>query len=332
MKKLVFLFAMVFAVSMAMGQNNTSSTDIDGNNNVTTVNQVGIENSGDISVDGNQNDALIQQGNFGGGLVQSNYAEASIEQIGNKNYAEVKQRQGWAGATAVSVHSITQEGNQNEAWLETFNGGNSGMIYQEGNKNWAKGRQSVGAGNNVEITQEGNSNWAFVNQLNSADNSASVSQDGNDNWTSVDQSGGHDNTYIENTTGNGNNVTAFQNTSWAKLDLTIEGNSNTVFSTQDHNDKAYIDIFGNNNDFYLEQGYHANHVGASITGNSNDIDVVQTGAGNHVTSDLSVNAFAKDGIIISGNSNVVDILQETDYNQANVSIIGANNQSYVTQQ
>ena len=213
MKKLSFLFAMIFAVSMAIAQNNESTTDVDGNNNLTTVNQVGMENDADVTVDGNQNNALVQQGNFGGGNIQSNYAEASIEQIGNKNLAEVNQRQGFASGTAVNSHSIYQEGNENEGWLTTFNGGNSGMISQEGNSNWAKGRQSGKPDNNIEISQVGNNNWADVNQMNStgnpqniAGNSASVSQDGNNNWTSVDQSGGHHHTFIENTTGSGNEV------------------------------------------------------------------------------------------------------------------------------
>jgi hypothetical protein len=332
MKKLSFLFAMIFAVNMAMAQNNESTTDVDGNNNLTTVNQVGMENDADVTVDGNQNNALIQQGNFGGGSVQSNYAEASIEQIGNKNLAEVKQRQGFASGTAVNSHSIYQEGNENEGWLTTFNGGNSGSITQVGSFNWAKGKQSNGPDNSIVIYQEGNNNDAEVNQENSDENSSAiVNQVGNNNWTSVDQSGGKNHEYIENTSGNWNEVTAVQRTSWAKMVLTIDGNSNIVNSDQEHNDKAYVDLIGNSNTFDLLQDYNANHVGASVTGNSNDIDVDQTGAHNHVTT-LGTNAFAKDGIVIVGNSNMVDIDQMTDMNQTDVSIMGANNQSVVSQQ
>ena len=332
MKKLVFLFAMVLAASFAMAQNNTSTTDVTGSDNVVTVDQTGHDNSSDVTQDGKRNNADVNQGDFGGGSVQSNFGDAMIEQIGNDNQATVNQRMGWSGSSAVNTHSVSQDGKRNIGMLTTFNGGNRGMIVQQGNDNWAKGRQSNGPDNMIDIAQVGNDNWADVNQLNSDENSkATVSQTGHDNWTSVDQSGGKNHEFIENTTGNWNTVTAVQLTSWAKLDLTIEGNSNTVNSSQDHNDKAYADIIGNDNLLNLDQAYNANHAGISVDGNGNSIDIDQTGAHNHVTT-AGTNAFAKDGVIIMGNANTVDIDQMTDMNQSDVSIMGMNNQTIVVQQ
>src|SRR6056297_4334898 len=120
MKKLtILLVAMLFTAGMAFAQDNSADTNQSGNNNEAEVEQTGMSNTAEASQTGNQNDAYIQQGNFGGGAVQSNFAEADIEQIGNQNDATISQRQGFSSGTAVSEHYIYQDGLRNEASLTT---------------------------------------------------------------------------------------------------------------------------------------------------------------------------------------------------------------------
>ena len=56
MKKLIFLFTLVFAVSMVMAQGNVSTVTETGDNNEATVNQTGATNtSGIIQINHDQN-------------------------------------------------------------------------------------------------------------------------------------------------------------------------------------------------------------------------------------------------------------------------------------
>ena len=86
--------ALLFTAGSAFAQSNDA-----------TVDQIGNDNDSEITQSGLSNTAYIQQGGFGGGAVQSNNAEATIEQAGSMNDATIKQRQGFSGGTAESIHS-----------------------------------------------------------------------------------------------------------------------------------------------------------------------------------------------------------------------------------
>lgn len=118
MKKLSFIFAMVFAASMAMAQH------------VDVVKQVGTSNV-----------STVDQGfmpNPGPGL-QGN--EAYVEQIGKKNTSDVDQwNNGYAGAAHYA--DVYSRGDNNVAVVKQINDGGDAIIEQIGDKNTAKIFQS----------------------------------------------------------------------------------------------------------------------------------------------------------------------------------------------
>ena len=58
MKKVSLFFAMIFAVSMAMGQNNNSSVSQTGDNHKADVTQTGNQNSATVSQTGGNGNLL----------------------------------------------------------------------------------------------------------------------------------------------------------------------------------------------------------------------------------------------------------------------------------
>ncbi|MFW5725550.1 MAG: hypothetical protein ACOCX0_03810, partial [Bacteroidota bacterium] len=254
-------------------------------------------------------DALIKQGNFGGGNVQSNYAEGSIEQTGNDNQAEVNQRQGFSGGTAVSIHSVEQVGNSNKGFLTTFNGGNFGTVEQQGDDNYAKGRQAAGPNNELTIYQQGNDNQADIGQSSGSNNTAVIRQGGdiggdinnNNGIAAIDQKGSDNMATIQQRQGwNGgtmvsdHSIDQLGDNNWATFTTFNGGNTGTIDQVGDGNWAQGRQSVGSGNNIEIAQDGMDNYAKAEqinsatstalITqiGSDNSADVDQVGASNSV--------------------------------------------------
>ena len=342
MKKLIFLFAMVFAVSMAMGQNsgNVASVDQYGSN-IAEIEQTGSNNTGDID-----------QGTLGTPVTNNKVPSYAGDWIG--------------GAF------IDQIGDGNDAAINMHNGGNNGSsVYQYGNDN--KGYQDIGTSHSigtswdlmgVDLDQLGNNNWATQTTVASFGSAGVkrmfVLQDGNYNVADQLSVGGYVNAQdITQIGNNNNNPTQSGNTydisattladplslAWAHKpvgDFTqyanqmrgtshiyVEGNDNNTFQYQEYTvwslsgqNDAWMDIYGNGND--VAQGQLGEY-------NSSDIDI--DGDGNVVTSSQLGDSNTIDIDLVSGSNNcVVGVEQIGDSHSATVFQSGVSNFAKVIQQ
>lgn len=112
MKKLSFVFAMIFAASMAMAQH------------IDVVNQTGTDNL-----------ATVDQG-FAGSGTALNGNIAYVDQIGHRNEADVDQMNNGYGGSAHWA-KVYSDGNDNTGKIFQENDGGDALVYQFGNTNWA---------------------------------------------------------------------------------------------------------------------------------------------------------------------------------------------------
>ena len=303
MKKLIAIFG-VLAISagMTFAQNNQATSAQNGNNNEAEVLQTGMENTATTSQEGDRNDAGIQQGNFGGGNVQSNYAIGSIDQTGDDNTAQVNQRQGWAGGSAVSIHSVEQVGNFNVGLLTTYNGGNFGSVEQIGDDNYANGSQANGPNHDLTIYQQGNENEANVWQGSGSNNTAVIMQGGdiggdinnNNGVARIDQRGSDNDATIQQRQG-WNSGTLFSDHSIDQLG----DNNQAVFTTFNGGNTGTIDQIGDDN--------WAS--GRQSVGSGNNIDIAQDGLGNWAKVE-QINSTSSTALITQiGDENIADVDQ-----------------------
>lgn len=340
MKKLTTItIALLFATGSAYAQNNDASTTQTGDDNDALVEQVGISNVADVSQDGDNNEATVQQGEFGANNVQSNYAEASISQVGSENEAAVNQRQGWSGGSAVSIHSIEQDGLRNTGLLTTFNGGNEGSVTQLGNDNYANGRQA-GSGHDLDIYQEGSDNEARINQLSGASgNSADIAQRGSDNYGLVEQSSTSGNRAGQWVAGDDNTVIQTQTSDDNRQRVEITGDSNTYTTLQEggSGNALYINSrgtgpgsnssFAYNSDFDAVQSGSGNLISGEMSGYNNSLTITQFGGGNSVGSGM----WDADGFRVEGDNNVGLIDQSGSGHSASMTILGNGNTATISQ-
>jgi hypothetical protein len=139
MKKLVFLFAMIFTVSMANGQDNQA-----------TVNQTGtVENT----LTGNINDAIIQQVSTTGGAI------ATVDQVASNGYNYVDVNQATNTGYTYNVNIDQTAGTNNEAYIFQATSGGPGLIdvdqTSNNDYNYANVRYSAGwiYDTNVQLDQ-----------------------------------------------------------------------------------------------------------------------------------------------------------------------------------
>ncbi len=303
MKKVIAIFgALAISASMSFAQNNSNTTSQSGNNNEAEALQTGMENEGTITQSGDGNDALLKQGDFGHDNVQSNYAEGTIDQTGNDNNAEVKQRQGSSSGTAVSIHSVEQVGHRNTGLLTTYNGGNTGNVEQQGDDNYARGRQANGPDHDVKIYQQGNENEADVWQSSGSNNKAQIMQ-GGDIGGDIDNNNGV--ARIEQR-GSDNDATIQQRQGWnggtSVSDHSIDqsgDNNMAVFTTFNGGNTGTIDQDGDNN--------WAS--GRQSVGSDNNIDIVQEGLNNYAKVE-QINSASSSALITQiGDDNTADVDQ-----------------------
>ena len=170
MKKLgTALFASLFVCSVAFAQNspNQASQDIDGNNNMSTINQVNAANSeANVKQEGNNNSSLITQYDYS--------HNASLYNVGDENTIEQTQY------GSKQHQRIELWGDQNE--FTTFQNGEGHFIYlnARGTGPGLFGRASNGGDNNsnsADIQQRGYKNL-FSGSITGSDNEVTVEQTG----------------------------------------------------------------------------------------------------------------------------------------------------------
>jgi hypothetical protein len=306
MKKLVFLFAMIFAVSMAMGQNNDAD-----------ITQTGDKNMGDIEQIGSSMEATITQV-AGASATWGYFNEAYIEQVGQDhtatvdqdgptgaqfdfgNYAEIAQSGMNQMANVIQVgrnkHTmnqnvtkgayITQAGADNQATIEQRGTGNNAVVDQDGTGNI--GSHIIVAdhrtgGTNGTIDQTGTTNTTYQRLETDGNggelrNSSFYSlQDGSSNIVNqtIKFEWGANNSVSAIQYGEGNNATQLQHS------YNMSGNSASVIQgtvSEDALDNiATQEIFGSHNTLSIEQYGDLNVASQRALTSVNSSTIVQTG-------------------------------------------------------
>lgn len=359
MKKLVLLFATLFAVGFAMAQNTAN------------VNQVGTSNNGTVVQTGVGNGATMNQ--YGSNI-------AVIQQIGATNTADIDQ--GASGANVDNSHApayagdwkegafIHQNGAGNEAAIDVNVSRNGSQIDQLGDGNWAKqevnstyARTTNWDRMGVDINQTGNDNWANqktvgsfgtygvqgmkINQVGGDNVADQLSIGGMANVTEIEQIGNNNNnpgvsgnTFDVSSTGLANplalawahkpagDFTQYMYQNKGVTHMYVEGNNNNTYQYQEYSvwavsgqNDAWIDLYGNGND--VAQGQMGDL-------NSSDIDI--DGDGNVVTSSQFGDSNVVDIDLVSGSdNNVVGIQQTGDGHKATVFQDGNSNFAQIVQ-
>ena len=311
MKKLIFLFTMVLAVSMAMAQtNNTSEVSQSGVKQTATVDQQGMGDNTSYVIQASANNvATVKQINpiFDGSIDEDDNL-SSVVQTGARNNADVSQThdhgQGdYAGPGGLLEAIIYQSGDNNKAWQiqggANQMGASTASIDQSGNRNEAFQHQ-LKYYNEAYINQSGNANKARQAQ------DTELPEDGSANFALINQSGN-------------SNYADQQQQGWSnRVEATQSGIGNTSEQMQHNNSwlsKAYVVQAGNNNDASQSQ-----------VGNLNTANIEQYSNGNSATqTQVSGNAkpagypALNDAEIyqLGGNSN--EAIQNQDNMEGNVS-------------
>lgn len=221
MKKLIFLFAMVFAVSMAIGQNEAYIDQIGATGSSINVSQKGdgnlLEGPASVLDALNVSHAAVRQvgggtgwdSGVGGEVPDSNPNVFDFAQWGNNNY-------GWVDQEGNIYHAVmdwTQLGNRNSMMLEQYSKFNSlaSVGLQEGNDNKLGGltgaactsssivltdinsaipahQSDMHGSAHLDFTQVGNRNAVGLFQDNyCCETRAVINQTGNDNEAALFQ-------------------------------------------------------------------------------------------------------------------------------------------------
>ena len=190
MKKYFSFLAMILAFTTVIAQNdatvsqtgdsnnspvvqtgdiNNAVVDQAGDNNNSSVVMTGVVNNATVLQDGDNNEAILNEGDLIGST--SDYADGTIDQTGNLNYAELNisgSGHNWP------EHAITQ--------IQVGDGlvGNNATVNQSGVDNDMDVLQ-IGSNNSTSGTQNGDYNQFFVDQ-NGTSNTATIEQNGD--WNS----------------------------------------------------------------------------------------------------------------------------------------------------
>lgn len=230
MKKLIFLFTMVFVVSMAMGQN-VANVLSEGSENSVKIDQIKGKNYAEVTQTvfsttpddiATGNSAIVWQGNGSGNqaFVNQLSSRSSIVEItqhnnANNNRAEANMLKK-SGINAKA--EIDQWGDKNEALTKNWNSGLAD-IDQNGYKNYAEIEAQVHgtAGDLIaRIEQDGDKNYAAVSQTSEKENLVDLYQKGDNNRAVIKQKGWgypedqHGSKIYAEQMGDGNNLTIDQ--------------------------------------------------------------------------------------------------------------------------
>ena len=343
MKKLIFLFTMVLAVTMAMAQANVAEVDQIGDRNEGIIKQAGLENNAVITQYGTntsiinqigeKNMATVQQGAEGKVVTnkdsQSWRHGAFIDQVGNQNEALIKEWQGdgtYQSGGSDNGARIEQTGNKNIASQEisnshvkTSNWDRMGAhIKQLGDENFAKQEvfRSFGThgSGGILIDQKGSKNQARQYVIGGRSNVTEISQIGNNNRYS-----GFKNTFFVDLLGwsfkpVGEEFSQFQRGESNEVRLNIVGNNNVTAQYQEG------DVWG--------RSYNIANI--NIVGNSNEVGQVQLGTNNKANIEIIGDSNIA-GIQQSGEDNIAKILQNGDCNVGLITSTGVGHNGAIHQ-
>jgi len=356
MKKLIFLFAMVFSTGYLMAQN-TSTVTQDGFSNLATVDQYG-KNLTQIEQIGSGNKAIVDQGTalqsqsnyrvpaystdheWGAWVKQDGVSNsASINQQGSSGSADINQ-DGSLNVAVQDIHTfasgatantrkgldIDQIGNRNESiQLTRASFGSYGIkkmyVDQIGNDNYANQYSNGGMASTMTIKQEGSNNGNAVSSDVAATGLSSPLSLAWGTLMHPANSGGIDAVKISH-----GGYTQYQNGrySTATIDITGDGNKTTqaqeftVWSVSGQN-SATLFISGNDNAVIQAQMGEYNSSDVDVTGNGNVISTSQLGDSNSIDID------------VLGSFNIAGIQQAGDSHSATVLQMGSNNFAQITQ-
>jgi len=362
MKKLSFIFALVFAASMAMAQP------------VSNVTQVGPSN----------NAGVTQTGDNLSDISQANWAipghVATVVQIkdlpGTKNISNLVQEQRNSSADvyqkgAENVSGLTQAG-PNVAVIDQIGTGNIlGGLNFLGNAYQKNGTSFNDDKNELILIQTGNRNKAGVSQQHYA--TAKLTQLGSDNEVKVNQYGGavgilntaevmqvgdlnkssitqfdEGNRAMINVLGSNNTTNIYQHVVDNYAIIKAVGSDNTVnvnqFTVTTLGNRAYLDMAGSNNMVNFDQSGSWNQIGGkdmfpdvafaavtaadmlSYTGSNSDIDMTQSGNQNVIKSKMKNDSGDID-VTQTGNVNVTNLF----INALGADPIGMDNDAHIMQ-
>ncbi|WP_319228171.1 hypothetical protein [Draconibacterium orientale] len=289
MKKLVFLFAIVFVSGIAMAQTTTVSQSN------TNASEAG-DNIADVSQTGSNFVKITQVQDIAGSPGGSATVTAVVEQSGTKdNQIKIEQTHNGTknnGVSPLSVFAKQKGGKENSiTQIQLAGGSNWGNVdfsaIQDGNRNVAYQRSYEDAGNdNGAITQKGNDNsatqkWHGKNY-----------RDGNVNGELFIDQKGDDNTATQTFKVGQVFSSGLENRGVAQI--TQKGNGNTATQTQE----------GAGNAQYLVQNGNNNDASMAAIGNYNVADAKQVGNGASlsITQKQDYMGPASEGVVADGNS------------------------------
>lgn len=329
MKKVIFLFAMVFAVNFAMAQNSAETTQ-PGDDNVAYINQFGSDNTAAITQIGDKNGAGVSAsythfvyGLFTGGITQ--HGDDNTATIKQKNFTENTVSaapeagivQGGDDNTATITQTGKSEWLQEYAWVKQIGIGNTSLqnqaysnahshIYQDGDANVAETQQIGGYNQRADVWQVGNRNNAYqlqgISGSYTVDNRATITQTGDDNIATQYQNG------------SGNTATTTQEADWNTANLTQDGSGNSasvlqttggdniVNLTQDDGASANIVQDGDNNTL---MGIGMDIMATSLNGGTLDLDQI----GSYNTLHLQQTNGASATVFQNGITNTAVVIQ-----------------------
>jgi hypothetical protein len=318
MKKLSFIFAMVFAASFAMAQNTATVTEL-GNNNAGYVNQLGATNTATIDQIGNLNNASTSDV-YASSLFGKLTDTKGVTQVGDHNTGTITQHNPYVGTTmAGPIAGLNQTGDWNTAiisqthntawdqeyaWAKQSGDGNMSTqnqdytyafqshIWQQGRSlanpgdalttvgNIARTDQEGGYGQNASIWQDGVRNNAYSFQGNAA---FGYTQS---NLAETTQKG-NDNKSTQYQYGSSNTAKTIQLTNSNTSNLIQNGNQNEMVITQKIGNLNVVNLTQSDEaDGYVNQfgdnnvlkGLDADIIATSLNGSTLHLD--QTGSGN----------------------------------------------------
>ena len=319
MRKLIFIFTILLATSMAMAQTNVAVVEQIGNENEGEIVQTGLDNKAEVTQYGTntsiinqlgeKNNATVEQGEEGALRSVTNKDTQSwrygafIDQVGNENEAKIKLWKGdgtYQSGGSSNGARIEQDGDNNKAFqdisnsqVKTANWDRMGAhIKQLGNENFAKqevfrsfGTQGSGG---IIIDQQGLTNQARQYVIGGRENVTEIYQIGNNN--SYAGSTNADVADILSLDWNlipvGENFSQFQRGENSELRLNILGNDNITAQYQEGTvwgrtyNIANIDIEGSSNEAVQAQLGKDNKAVIDVYGDLNRAGVQQFGDDN----------------------------------------------------
>jgi len=342
MKKLVFLFAMIFAVSMAMAQNVGSVTQ-NGNDNIGVISQDGSGNEGIVDqLKGNNNSSsVIQTGNDNyalstQGMLQNYYPDdrpghegemlTSTEMIGSSNIISIKQ-------VGEDYAEVLQTGSNNKSTVNQAANGNAAWSYQ----GWPYGFWGETVVTSALKTTNG---VVSINQLSANNTAATWTYGGDNNKTTISQS-----------VGEGNSASVAQGFIYVDAPYNF---STPVYNVKDNiatiaqagaSNTGKVMQLGNTNTFKLTQTGDGNSVGYDATASSlldkRNAYFKQDGSRNTFTGTQTDGSLLKSTSGQFGNDNtitlvqndldVAEIIQDGNWNVATVKQYGGGQDAYVGQ-